>query len=451
MKLQFLGAAGTVTGSRFLVSNGRRVLVDCGLFQGYKALRLRNWAPFPIEPASIDAVILTHAHIDHSGYLPLLVRNGFTGRIHCSESTRDLARILLLDSAHLQEEEAEHANRMGYSKHSPALPLYTRADAERALERFAPVPFDREWDPVSGMRARLSPAGHILGASLVTLSAGGRTVAFSGDLGRPADLIMRPPATIERADALILEATYGDRLHDAGDPVEALGRIVARTAERGGTVVIPAFAVGRVQSLLYALYLLKAAGSIPRTLPIYLDSPMAVDVTEIYLRHRAEHRLSHGECEAMCRAASFTEGPTDSRRLDESTWPMVIIAGSGMATGGRVLHHLERFGPEARNTILFAGFQAPGTRGDALVHGAREVKIHGQHVRIDAEVASLEAFSAHADHAEMLGWLQRLPAPPARTYLVHAEPAAADAMRRRIEERLGWPCAVAEYRDVVEL
>lgn len=452
MKIQFLGATGTVTGSKYLVTaGGRGVLLDCGLFQGYKQLRLRNWAPPPFDPARLDAVVLTHAHIDHSGYLPLVVKRGFRGRIFCSEATYELCRILLPDSAHLQEEQAEHANRFGYSKHAPALALYTREDADLALKQFAPVAFERPWEAAPGIDAHLSPAGHILGASIVTLAAEGRTCVFSGDLGRSDDPIMRPPARIERADALVLESTYGDRLHDRGDTAARLGEIVSATAARGGVVVVPAFAVGRAQALMLHLFRLKAAGAIPRSLPIYLDSPMASDVTSLYVRCQAEHRLTPRDCEAMARVAKHVRTPQESEQLDQSSWPMVIIAGSGMATGGRVLHHLKRFAPEARNSIVFAGFQAGGTRGADMVRGAAEVKIHGEYVPVHAEVHNLEGLSAHADYAEILDWLAHFHTTPGRIFLTHGEPAAADALRKRIAQRFKRESEMPEYLEIAEV
>ncbi|MGZ5686029.1 MAG: MBL fold metallo-hydrolase RNA specificity domain-containing protein [Usitatibacter sp.] len=452
MRLQFLGATATVTGSKTLVTAGAsRVLVDCGLFQGYKALRLRNWAPPPFDPASLDAVVLTHAHIDHSGYLPLLAKRGFRGRIYCTEGTYELCRILLPDSAHLQEEQAEHANRYGYSKHSPALPLYTREDAELALTRFAPVSYERPWEAAPGIDAHLSPAGHILGASIASLAAEGKTCVFSGDLGRSDDPIMRPPSHVERADALVLESTYGDRLHARDDPAELLGQIVSRTAARGGVVVVPAFAVGRAQALLLHLFRLKAAGAIPASLPIYLDSPMASDVTALYVRCEREHRLTPRDCEAMARVAKNVRTPWESAQLDQSSWPMVIVAGSGMATGGRVLHHLKRFAPDERNAIVFAGFQAGGTRGADMVNGAAEVKIHGEFVPVRAQVHNLEGLSAHADYAEILDWLGHLKRPPARIFLTHGEPAAAEALRMHIARRLRWSSEVPDYLETADL
>ncbi|MGZ5659833.1 MAG: MBL fold metallo-hydrolase [Usitatibacter sp.] len=451
MKIQFLGATGTVTGSKYLVRlAGSSLLVDCGLFQGYKQLRLRNWAEPPFDPSRIDAVVLTHAHIDHSGYLPLFVKKGFQGKVYCSEATRDLCRVLLPDSAHLQEEEADYANRHGYSKHSPALPLYTRKDAELALRRLVPVAFRERFEAARGVVARLEPAGHILGAAIVVLEDADGRVVFTGDLGRPNDAIMMPPARIDRADVLVLESTYGDRRHEETDPAAQLGRIVAQAAAHGGVVVVPAFAVGRAQALLHYLQELKASGAIPAALPVYVDSPMATSVTSIYLAHRGEHRLSEAQCHAMEAVATFVGTPDESRRLDESSWPMVIIAGSGMATGGRVLHHLKRFAPDPRTAIVLAGYQAGGTRGAALAQGAREVKIHGQYVPVRATVHNLGNLSAHADYAEILDWLRGFERAPARTYLTHGEPDAADALRRRIEEALGWRVRVPDYLETVD-
>ncbi|MBS0325656.1 MAG: MBL fold metallo-hydrolase [Proteobacteria bacterium] len=452
MQLTFLGGTGTVTGSKYLVRHdGANVLLDCGLFQGYKQLRLRNWEPLPIPASSLASVVLTHAHLDHSGYLPLLVKQGFRGPIYCTEATRELGSILLPDSGHLQEEDAEYANRRGFSKHRPALPLYTQDDAEASLRHFKPVSYGEEFSAASGIRVRLSPSGHILGSALVALTAAGRTIVFTGDLGRPHDLIMRPPVDVERADYLVVESTYGDRLHNPADPRIKLGEAVSRTIGRGGVVIIPSFAVGRAQSLLYYVHLLKQDGTIPSVLPVYLNSPMAADVTDIYHRHRREHRLTDAECEAMCRAATFVNSADESRALNAKQFPMVIIAASGMATGGRVLHHLKAFAPDARNTILFSGYQAGGTRGASIVNGATEVKIHGQYVPVRAEVAVLDNLSAHADYAETLAWLGRFGAMPRQTFVTHGEPSAADALRRRIGETLRWECRVPDYLEAVEL
>lgn len=452
MDIQFLGAAGTVTGSKYLVRAGDgRLLVDCGLFQGFKPLRLRNWAEPPFDPKTIAAVVLTHAHIDHSGYLPLLIKKGFRGRIYCSEATADLCRILLPDSARLAEEDAERANRVGYSKHHPALPLYTERDAEAALRHLVTVPFAHDFEPMPGARASFAHAGHILGASTVRLSDGRMTLAFSGDLGRTHDNIMRPPEPIARADFLVVESTYGDRRHENNDPDADLAAVIARTAQRGGTIVIPAFAVGRTQTLLFAIARLKAKKKIAPDLPVFLNSPMAEDATDIYHRHHAEHRLNDKECEAMCHAAKIVNSVEESKKLNLSREPKIIIAGSGMATGGRVVHHIAAFGPHPENAIVFAGFQAGGTRGAAMLAGAKEVKIHGNYVPIRAEVVALGNLSAHADVDEIMQWLKGFEKPPRETFVTHGEPAAADALRLRIQDELGWNAHVPDHLEKVEL
>ena len=451
MQITFLGAAGTVTGSKYLVGIGdKKILVDCGLFQGYKQLRLRNRAPLPVDPRKIDAVVLTHAHLDHSGYLPLLVKNGFAGKVYCSEATRDLCAILLPDSGHLQEEEAKYANRRGYSKHSPALPLYTVADAEQALTHFAPISFARDTDLGGGLTLHLLPAGHMLGASFVRLQHGGKTLLFSGDLGRPNDLIMVAPTNVTRADYLVVESTYGDRRHDPSDSLQRLAEVINRTAARGGAVIVPAFAVGRAQSLMYLIHLLKEARTIP-DLPVFLNSPMAANATRVYHQHPGEHRLTPTQCSAMYAAANIVNSVEESKALNQRKGPMIIIAASGMATGGRVVHHLKAFAPDARNTILFAGYQAGGTRGGALLAGAETIKIHGEYVPVRAEIVSLDNLSAHADYTEILDWLKHFEAPPRQTFVTHGEPQAADALRHRIEEDLGWHTVVPEYLETVEL
>lgn len=451
MRLTFLGATGTVTGSKYLVTAGdKRILVDCGLFQGYKQLRLRNWAPLPIAPKDLDAVVLTHAHLDHTGYLPVLVKNGFRGAVYCSAATRDLCAILLPDSGRLQEEEATYANRGGFSKHKPALPLYTRDDAERALAGLVPVAFARETMLPGDIALRLLPAGHLLGASLLELRHDRSTLVFTGDLGRPNDPIMVAPTAVERADYLIVESTYGDRRHASDDPQRQLADVINRTAARGGAVIVPAFAVGRAQTLLYLIHLLRQARAIP-DIPVFLNSPMAADTTRLYHAYRAEHRLTPQQCDALHHAATVVNSAEDSKRLNARRGPMIVISASGMATGGRVVHHLKAFAPDPRNTILFAGFQAGGTRGAAMVNGAESIKIHGQYVPVRAEVVRLDNLSAHADYAEILAWLKQFRAPPRRTFVTHGEPAAADALRLRIEEQLGWACEVPEYQASVAL
>ncbi len=452
MKLKFLGATGTVTGSKYLLtSGGHQILVDCGLFQGYKELRLRNREPFPVPPEKIDAVVLTHAHLDHSGYLPLLVKNGFTGKIFCSSATYDLCKILLPDSGHLLEEEANYANRHGFAKHAPALPLYSEADAVRALRQFEPVPFGERFAIAGKLHGELNLAGHILGAAIVTVRADGKTIVFSGDLGRPQDPVMVAPAAIEEADYLVLESTYGDQRHDPADPLVLLGKTIRDTAGRGGVTIIPSFAVGRAQSLLYDLHRLKEKGQIPAHIPVYLNSPMAADATALYQKHLSIHRLSHAQCYAMRHAATIVNSVEESIALNERQVPMVIVAASGMATGGRVLHHIKAFGSDPRNTILFAGFQAGGTRGALMIGGAESIKIHGQHVALRAHVSQIGNLSAHADADEILGWLSHFKRRPRRTFITHGEPAAADALRFRMQEELDWPCEVPAYLDEVAL
>jgi metallo-beta-lactamase family protein len=450
MKLQFLGAAGTVTGSKTLVSaGGQRLLVDCGLFQGYKNLRLLNWEAFPFDPRQLSAVVLTHAHLDHSGALPLLVKQGYKGPVFATPSTIDVCNILLPDSARLQEEDAQYNNRHQRSKHKPALPLYTVEDADRALRQLVPLPFEEQID-VAGLRVRLRTAGHIVGASSVELASAATTVLFSGDLGRPDDPIMQPPSPIARADYVVVESTYGDRLHDPQDAQDVLGEAIKRTEARGGIVVIPAFAVGRAQEVLYAIYRLKARGAIPK-LPVYLNSPMAIDMTEVYQRYRSEHRLSIEECRGMCHVAKMVSTVEDSRTLVAQRKPAIIISASGMATGGRVLHHLKALAPDPRNTIVFAGFQASGTRGGRIVAGERSIRIFGEAVAVNAEVVSLAGMSAHADAQQLTQWLATAPQAPRGVYLNHGEPAAADALRQRIEHELGWPVTVPHLNQTVEI
>lgn len=451
MDLTFLGTAGAVTGSKALLEHdGRRLLVDCGLFQGLKVLRLRNWLGLPLPPGRIEAVVLTHAHLDHSGYIPRLLKLGSPARIHATGATRDLCALLLPDSGHLLEEAARYANRHGFSRHKPALPLYDEADACHALQRFAVQRFGAAFAPLPGVRATFSPAGHLLGAASVQVEWGGKTILFSGDLGRDDDLLMQPPAAPPAADWVVIESTYGDRTHGALDPLAEVAAAINRAAARGGVTVVPAFAVGRAQTLLHCLHQLKRTRRIP-DLPVFLNSPTAADATRLYERHAALHRLSPAECAAAFGAAQIVNDVEASKRLNSLRGPAVIVSASGMAVGGRVLHHLKAYAPDPRNLILFAGFQAMGTRGAALVSGARSVKIHGNYVPVQAEVVQLRSLSAHADRDGLLAWLARLPRPPRRVFVNHGEPVAADALRLAIEERFGWPVAVAEQDRRVEL
>lgn len=454
MKLTFLGATETVTGSKYLIEDGGyRVLVDCGLFQGTSDLRRRNWEKMPVEAAKIDAVLLTHAHIDHSGYLPRLIQDGFRGPVYCSGATFDLCKILLPDSGYLQEEDAANANRYGYSKHAPAMPLYTEADAWAALEQFVPVAFGKHYALGDGeLRFSLYRAGHILGSAFIRVEDDSTSILFSGDIGRLHNPVMKPPAKIQNADYLVLESTYGDRLHNTDDPTEELGRVIRETAARGGTVLIPAFAVGRTQSILYHLYVLKSEKRIP-DLPVFLDSPMAIDATGLLKTHMNEHRLSPEECAAVCRVARYAQTREDSKAInqDTNTVPKIIVSASGMATGGRVLHHLKHYLGDARNTVLLAGFQAAGTRGDRLLRGETELRIHGQDYPVLAQIAHLDTLSAHADYGEILTWLENFNTTPRRTFITHGEIDSARALQTRIQDKLGWTAEVPVYMQSVDL
>lgn len=449
--LTFLGGAGTVTGSKYLLEReGRRILLDCGLFQGFKQLRERNWAPFPVDPKTIEAVLLTHAHLDHSGYLPLLVRNGFTGMVLATKATTDLCELLLADSGHLMEEDAKFANRHGYSRHRPALPLYTQKDALNSLKQFRSVAFHEPVEILPGCTATWRIAGHILGAATIQLDWGGLRIVISGDLGRFDDSIMLDPEPVGRADFLLVESTYGNRLHDRRSPEEVLTEIVNRTARRGGTIVIPAFAVGRAQSLLYHLSNLIRSGRIP-DLPLFLDSPMAIDASEIFCSNRVGRRLSDDQCRLASGIATYVREAEESKRLNTNHMPKIIVSASGMASGGRILHHLKNYLPDRRSTVVLAGFQAGGTRGAALRDGASEVKIHGSYVPVRAEIVTLDMFSAHADREELIRWLGGFEAAPRETFVVHGEPTQSDALRHSIKERLGWKVHVPEHRERIEL
>jgi metallo-beta-lactamase family protein len=451
MYLTFLGGVGTVTGSKYLLeAAGRRILVDCGLFQGLKQLRLRNWDRFPVRAGEIDAIVLTHAHLDHSGYLPVLVRKGFKGPVFCTAATRDLCGILLPDSGRLQERDAEFANRQGFSKHRPALPLYNEDEARAALNVLVARDFDERIQIAPSLDVRFHPAGHILGAAWIEITSGKRTLVFSGDLGRPNSPTMVNPAVVRKADYVVVESTYGGRTHAAVDPEDVLEEVITRTAQRGGIVLVPTFAVGRAQTLLYHLYRLKRAGRIPN-LPVFLDSPMAIDASDVFCAHKGAHRLTSAECKELCAVARYVTSAEASQALDGDRVPKIILAASGMATGGRVLHHLKALAPDPRTTILFAGFQAAGTRGAAMVAGASSVKIHGNYVPVRAEVKNLDMLSAHADQEEIIAWLQTIEAPPRATFITHGEPVAADALRLAIKERLKWSCHVPEYRERIQL
>lgn len=446
LKLTFLGGAGTVTGSKYLLENdGHRILVDCGLFQGYKVFRLRNWAPLPVSPASISAVVLTHAHLDHTGYLPLLVKKGFRGQAFCTDATAALCGILLPDSGHLQEQDADFANRHSFSKHHPALPLYTEEDGRDALEHLRTADFHHPLALPGGARLTFLPAGHILGAASAVLEWAGRRIVFSGDIGRYGDPLMPDPVCPETADYLIMESTYGDRRHEKADPEDILAGIIARTIHRGGTVIIPAFAVGRAQSLLYHITRLKQAHRLPALLPVFLDSPMAIDATDIFHQHPDDHRLRGPQLKALDGGIRYVRTGEESKALTANPIAKVIISASGMAAGGRVLHHLEHYAPDPRNTIVFAGFQAGDTRGAAMVAGADTIKMFGRYIPVRADVHNLSMLSAHADRDELLRWAKGFRAPPRRTFVVHGEPQAADSLRLALQDELGWTTEVPDH------
>ncbi|MFC4785164.1 MBL fold metallo-hydrolase RNA specificity domain-containing protein [Nocardioides sp. MAHUQ-72] len=454
--LTFLGAAGTVTGSRFLLEHdGRRVLVDCGLYQGLKDLRQRNWETLPVDAASIDAVVVTHAHLDHCGYLPKLVRDGFGGRIVCTDDTAELASIVLRDSARLQEEDAAYANDVGYSRHHPALPLYDAGDVEKTLPLLDPVDFLTPTEVTPGVRVTLQPAGHILGSATALVELGGTSVLFSGDLGRSGHPLLRPPTDPPAADVVVVESTYGDRRHPPRDP-DVLASAVRRTIGRGGCVLVPAFAVDRTELVILELARLVRENRIPKV-PVFVDSPMALAALAVYRRAlgqgsvqlREEVRGSHGLLEDTDLHAIHDS--TASRRLNRPSAPCIVISASGMATGGRVVHHLAEQLPDRRNCVVLTGYQAVGTRGRQLQEGARQVKMHGRYVPVRAEIVDVQDFSVHADADEMLRWLSRMPTPPQDVYVVHGEPHAAARLAERIGSELGWCAVVPTYAERVRI
>lgn len=457
--LTFLGAAGTVTGSKHLLDLGdHRILVDCGLFQGAKDLRQRNWAALPFDAAKIDAVVLTHAHLDHCGYLPRLVSQGFRGRIFCTPGTHDLCTLVLPDSAHIQEEDARHANRHGYSKHAPALPLYTSLDAARTLTRLQPVGYNRPVPVVPGVDVEFINAGHLLGSAYARLHVGGKTIVFGGDLGRYGRPVLPDPSPIEGADALLVESTYGDRVHEADDDGARLAGIINEAVKRGGKIIIPSFAIGRVEEVIYWLKRLEQEKRIP-VLPVYVDSPMAAGALQFYSERvneldpeleqaNAGHRAV---CTFCTERMTVIETVEQSNAVSASRDQAIVIAASGMATGGRVLHHLSVALPDGRNTVMFVGYQAAGTRGRMLCDGVKQIKIQGVVVPVAAKVERIDSMSAHADANEILRWLKGFSKPPKMTYLVHGEPAGLEALEKKIQTELKWPTHIAKYLERVEL
>lgn len=451
MQLTFLGAAQTVTGSRYLLKHaGQRILIDCGLFQGLKELRLKNREPFPMDPAELDAILITHAHIDHSGYLPVLVKQGFRGKIYVTQATYDLCEVLLMDAAYLQEEDAARANRYGYSKHHPATPLFTRDDVRETLNRLIVVPFGEEQAIFPEATVSWHRAGHILGASMIKIQTADTSIVFTGDLGRPNDPLMKPPAIMQDADYVVLDSTYGERLHDQSDPMNTISEVIDKTAMRGGTTLIPSFAVGRAQVILYYLYHLKEAERLPKV-PIYFDSPMAIKATQIFEKYPNDHNLSRSHALAVCRLPEYVETPEESKAIDQQPMPKIILSASGMATGGRVLHHLKVLLPDPENTILFAGFQVPGTRGAKLVQGVNQIKIHGEYYPVRANIEILESLSAHADYNEKIEWLSHLRKPPRKIFLTHGDKEATLSLKEHIDSAMKTECHIPHFLEEVNL
>jgi metallo-beta-lactamase family protein len=459
--LTFLGATGTVTGSRYLLeAAGERLMIDCGLFQGAKELRLRNWSALPIPASRVDWVVLTHAHLDHTGYIPRFAKQGFRGLVYATAATFELCKLLLPDSGHLQEEDARYANKKGFSRHKPALPLYTYEDAVSSLNLFRTVDESKPLELSSHFSLRFFRAGHILGARSIeiTVRENGSScrVVFSGDLGRYNQLLIKEPQTPDGADILLVESTYGDRLHPTDDYRARLASIAEATSSRGGSLVIPAFAVGRTQELLYIFREIIERKQM-RSLPIHVDSPMAIDATGLYLRHHEDHNLEIEDFERRGMKpfsppdVHFDRSPEESKALNVSREPMIIISASGMATGGRVLHHLERCLPDSRNKVLFVGYQGEGTRGRVIQSRAATVKIHGRDVAIQAQSESMENLSGHADSAEILRWLRGFRSPPRKAYLVHGEPPGCQALQKKSMQELGWDVEVRRYLEQVPL
>jgi len=461
-KITFLGAAGTVTGSKYLVeAGGKRLLVDCGLFEGSKELKQRNWDSLPVDPATIDWVVLTHAHIDHTGYLPRLVRSGYHGPIYANAATHELCGLLLPDSAHLQEEDAQFAARKGYASHKPPLPLYTVPDAQAALQQFRDIPRADSFAISPQFTVRGHDAGHILGSSWIELTITENNkqtlVVFSGDIGRYGEPILKDPEPPSRADFLLCESTYGDRDHPSGSITDELADVINRVAKRGGAVVIPAFAVGRTQLLMYYLRELEDQQRIPH-LPVFVDSPMAINVTGLYANHTEDHDLEftkeqlEGNHDPLnMREVHMTRTVEESKKINDVVSPCIIISASGMATGGRILHHLARRLPDSRCAVLLVGYQAEASRGRALQDGAKYVRIHGEEVPVRAEVVNIGQLSAHAGKSELLRWLSGFQAPPRQTFLVHGEPVALDALRGAITTQFHWPVTIPTYRQSFDL
>jgi len=451
MKITFLGGVEEVTGSKYLIEHeNKKILIDCGLFQGPKELREHNWDKFPIEPSSINAIVLTHAHIDHTGYIPLLIKNGFSGKIYCSKATFTLCSILLIDCGLIQEEDAKNANKYGHSSHKSALPLYTVKDAENSLNFFQVIDYDKTLNIDKSLSIKLIRSGHILGSSFVIISDGNKTITFSGDLGRPNQLIMKSPPHLKKTDYLVIESTYGDRLHEKTDPIKAIGDIINETVQKGGTLIIPAFAVGRTQTILYCLYLLKQKKAIPNV-PIFLDSPMAISVSDLLCQFKDEHKLSSDLCINICSIATYTRTIEESKQINNLSTPAIIIAASGMGSGGRIIHHFKHFISDHKSTILFMGYQGEETFGRSLIDGIKEIKIHGKMYPVNAEIKIIDTLSAHADYNEILEWLGYFENNPKKIFITHGEIKAAESLKNKIEKRFKCNAVIPKYLESFEL
>jgi metallo-beta-lactamase family protein len=451
MKIIFLGAVEEVTGSRYFVEHENvKILVDCGMFQGPREIAQRNLEPFPVDPRGIDAVILTHAHIDHTGYIPALVKNGFTGKIYCSKGTYALCSLLLVNSGSLQEGEAKDINQRGGPDHPPAVALYTARDAENSLQFFKPIDYDTVVDIDGSLKITLIRSGHILGSAFVIVSDGKQKLTFSGDLGRPHQFIIKSPPPLKQTDFLVIESTYGDRLHEKSDTIKIIGEVVNATVAKGGILIIPCFAVERTEAILYCLYQLKQKNAIPN-IPIFLDSPLAIKVTDLLCDFKEEYELSASLCKDIFSIATYTRTVEESKEINRVEHPVIIIAGSGMADGGRVLFHLQHFISDPKNTVLFVGFQAKGTEGHALVNGAKIIKIHGGAYTVQAEIKAIDTLSAHADYEEILAWLGHFENRLKKVFVTHGEIGAAQALKNKIEERFGWSVVIPKYLESFDL